>query len=257
MTKLEPKKNIVCGIIMYAVILIVHIIWFILNIPYIFRGYASAYTWCYVIEDSLIILCAVAALVIMLVRKKQSGFGVASPMIISLADTIFYLIAMIIENSRSYYYTSHPTWNTYLSFLIIIPITVVIIYFFTPNTALKITSASLVSVAFLIKLIIQTINILRAVGNGNLISNLVSLFSLLTLYSLIIVQIFISFKKTAVPAAAPDPAMGYAPVQPTYAQPAPQAVPAEQVLANYQNLLNQNLITKEQFDEKRRELFGE
>ncbi|MCR4563910.1 MAG: hypothetical protein K5755_04680 [Clostridiales bacterium] len=259
MATYEKRKNIIGGAIMYSLMLLSCIISCISYIPTFARGYATPYTYCYFVETILMFLIIIAAFIVMIIRKRQSGFGVALPMAESLVSQIAFFIALIIQNSSSYY-RAHPNWTTYLTFLLIIPIILVIIYFFVPNTALKVISALTVIIALIVRMTSTLIEIIRAI-NGHYFRGMYafSVFLGLTmavlLYSLIVVQIFVSFKKAGAPAAV-YPQAGYVPAQPV-APVQPREVPKEEILKNYQNLLTNNLITPEQYEEKRKELFGE
>ena len=211
--KLEKRKNIIGGIIMYAIMLLTYLITMISYLVTIFRSYATAYTWVYFVEDFLLILGIIAALVIMIVRKRQSGFGVASPMLVSLISEIAFLIALAIQNASTYYRV-HPNWTTYLTFLLIIPAVIVIIFFFVPNKPMQIVSASVVIVSFLTEFTVRTIEIFTAINRGYFngryaFSLIFSIMTMFVLYALIIVQIFASFKKAGAPAVNAYANAGY------------------------------------------------
>jgi len=261
MVKYEKRNNVIVGSVMYGLMLLNCIISCISYIPTIARGYATPYTYCYFIESILMLFVITSALVIMLIRKRQSGFGVALPMAEALFSQFAFFIALFIQNASNYY-MAHPNWTTYLTFLIIIPITLVIIYFFVPNLAMKIISACAVGIAFIVRFISAFIEIFRAINQGFFrgmyaFSVILGLIMSMLLYSLILVQIFISFKKAGTSVVNTYPTAPYAPVPQPVATVQPKVIPNEQIMANYQNLLEKGLINQEQFDEKKKELFGE
>lgn len=261
MATYEKRNNVIVGSIMYGLMLLNCTIACISYIPTIARGYATPYTWCYFVEDILLFFVIIAALIIMLIRKRQSGFGVALPMAESLISQFAFFIALIIQNSSTYY-RAHPNWTTYLTFLIIIPITLVIIYFFVPNTVMKIISACAVGIAFIVRIISTFTEIFNAINRGFFrgmyaFSVILGLTMAFLLYSLIIVQIFMSFKKSDGSVVNAYPTAPYVPAAQPVATVGPKVIPNEQIMANYQNLLEKGLINQEQFDEKKKELFGE
>jgi hypothetical protein len=127
---------------------------------------------------------------------------------------------------------------------------------------LKIISACAVGTAFIVRFISSFIEIFRAINQGFFrgmyaFSVILGLIMSMLLYSLILVQIFISFKKAGAPVINAYPTASDAPVPQPAAPVQPIVIPNEQIMANYQNLLEKGLINQEQFDEKKKELFGE
>ncbi len=259
MGKLEKRKNTAVGIIMYSLMILTYFISCIRYVILIAKHISSVYTYSYMITDAIIFVTAIVALIVMLVRKRQSGFGVALPMIAAWLVQLGYLITYTVVNTRNLYAPK-------LRFLDILPtfafvtIVVVIVFFFIPNKAIRAVAVSLVGLTIFIRLIIFGVNIVEAARFGYLRADFLLTTSLwltadLILYGLALIQLFLSFKDTAKqPAAINQPyAYGQAPLAPS-AAPAPQPIPKEQILANYRNLLNQGLITQEQFDAKKNEL---
>ena len=138
-----------------------------------------------------------------------------------------------------------------------------VIYFFVPNLVTRILAASGVGLAFIVSFISSIVNFVHAINWGYLnarytLSLIISFPSSLFLYALMEVQIFASFKAVKQTVAVQPYAAPYVPVQTPIApvQPATPQVPVsnEQILANFKNLLDQGIISQEQYDAKVKEL---
>lgn len=284
MVKYEKRKNIVIGSIMYAVMLVSYIISTILVTIDIFR-LVSASTVIGLVGSFLGVAVIIAAFVVMMVKKRQNGFGVALYLILSAFGTFMGSAGSIINELISvvkYGYDFPPAiitltlFNSLSGFLLLIPAVLVIVFFFKPNTPLKITSAVFVIIAFLlvafanISSLVNYLSYYNGIRDyssgdfyiGETIFNYVRLFVGNTaIYSLIVVQIFRSFKKVGTPAAVNtyNQPLASQPAVPVVQSAAPvqnSGVSKETVITNYGNLLKQGLITQEQYDEKLKELFG-
>ena len=259
MEKLEKRKNTLGGIIMYSLMILTYFISCIRYVILIAKHISSVYTYSYMITDAIIFVTAIVALIVMLVRKRQSGFGVALPMIAAWIVQLGYIITYTVVNAHSLY-APKLRFLDILPTFVFITIVLVVVFFFVPNKVMRAIAASVVGLSAFIRLIIFAINLVEAAKFGYLRADFLIATGLwfmvdLILYGLIIVQIFLSFKAAAKqPATINQPyAYAQATVAPT-AAPAPQPIPKEQILANYQNLLNQGLITQEQFEAKKNEL---
>ncbi len=273
MQKYEKKKNIVVGLIIYLWMMVIYIISICRLIPTLVRGWANSFAIATLVADIIILLLAITALVIMLVRKRQSGFGLALPMAATLIAEVCYLIALMVEKSRSYYSYGLSRLQTMdiLTFFMIIPIVLIIIYFFVPNLVTRILAAVGTGLTIIVAIVGDIIGIVRmlswSVGSYVLFS-VISMLMTVVLYSLVMIQIFLSFKATNAPAnQAPvyAQAQNFAYTQPqtsAYAQPQASAqaptmvkkIPNEQVLENFRKLLDQGIISQEQYDAKVKEL---
>ncbi len=305
MEKLEKRKNTLMGIIMYSVFILRFSGYFIETIIH-FNDYSVASANYYLFTDFIIIATAIAAMVVMLVRKRQSGFGVTLPMITVWVGYVSDIIEYEIVYAGKPYYIG-PDIDQILPLFLIVPIVVVIVFFFVPNKAMRHAAAFTVGLTIPIYIILSIVRIIdEYYGVAYIELNDCLRYVLhrspdfilgLATYVLVLIQIFWSFKSankqpsavnqpyaypqpaivcpyTQVPAASPYPqipitnpypntpvttscpqASVSAPYsQPSVAGPSPQPVSKEQVVAYYQNLLNQGLITQEQFDAKKNEL---
>ncbi len=279
MERLVERKNIVVGGIMYGMMLLMYCINSLSYVSTIIRGYGDPYTYSYLITYGIVIISVIAALIIMIVRKRQSGFGVTLPMIAMLIVNIGTRIMRI---SYYYPYGGIGIWDI-LPLLVIVPIVIVIVFFFVPSKAMRIVAASVVGLSIVIRIILE-LGTYRYSDPFASIGFLIGYLAGISIHGLIIVQIFMSFQSSgnqpvignqpyaypypqapvANPYHQPSVANTYpqAPVANPYPQaplapsaaPVPQPIPKEQILANYRNLLNQGLITQEQFDAKKNEL---
>ena len=255
MVKYEKKNNLVAGLIMEITLFLLYSYYFFNTVSNLFRGFSNAFIYSYLAADLLILFVTLIALIIMIIRKRQSGFGVTLPMAAILFESITSFIAGMINDYS-------PDWgHLVLSSLLIFPIIIVIVYFFVPNAPLKIISAVAVGIAILVSILrfaVTFINISRySFPTSNYIFIQSAFFIIRSLlYALIMIQIFNSFKKVRQPFAQPvygQPTAPVAPVPPV----TPRVVSNEEKLANFQNLLEKGLITREQFDEKKKEILSD
>lgn len=253
MVKYEKKNNLIAGLIMEISLLLLYGYYLINSAGNLIKGFGNVYTYSYLAADLLILFVTLTALIIMIVRKRQSGFGVVLPMAAILFESFISFVAGMINDSS-------PDWgHLILSSLLIFPIIIVIVYFFLPCTPLKIISAVAVGIVILVSILrfaFTFINVSRySFPTSSYIIIQAAFFIIRSLlYALIMIQIFNSFKAVRQPASQPvygQPTAPVAPVPPV----TPRVVSNEEKLANFQNLLEKGLITEEQFEEKKKELF--
>ena len=230
----------------------------------------------------------IVAFVFLFVNKRQKGLGLALPVILN----IFQIIANTVYNARAYGVRLQTVSILSIAFSVLL-VLLIILYFAFPNAALKVINIIIMLFLFFGSIygVVSSFGSLFSYFSLSTVFTIIVVFGNMVLSLLILVQLATAVDVTKKPVNVyyqpaqqyspapaynrpqvynnPVPQQAYTPYAPPAVPTAPPAAPAANAqspkaasqnsineLREYKKLLDEGIITQEDFDKKKTELLN-